>query len=91
MRQRYPELLILEYAADNPGDIKYLLGVARPNISVITAIGDIPVHVEFFTGPEEVAREKARLIEYLPAAGFAVLNYDDETVMNLKDRTRVTS
>ncbi|MEK9173126.1 MAG: UDP-N-acetylmuramoyl-tripeptide--D-alanyl-D-alanine ligase [Patescibacteria group bacterium] len=88
MRQRYPELLILEYAADNPGDIKYLLGVARPNISVITAIGDIPVHVEFFTGPEEVAREKARLIEYLPAAGFAVLNYDDETVMNLKDRTR---
>lgn len=35
-----------------------------------------------------MAREKARLIECLPTAGFAILNYDDETVMNLKNRTR---
>lgn len=86
--QRYPELLVLEYAADRPGDIRYLLSVVRPNLSVITAIGEIPVHVEFFSGPEEVAREKSRLIEYLPAAGFAILNYDDEVVFNLRDRTR---
>jgi UDP-N-acetylmuramoyl-tripeptide--D-alanyl-D-alanine ligase len=84
----YPEILILEYGADRPGDLKYLLDIARPNISVITAIGDIPVHVEFFSGPEDVAREKAKLIEYLPTAGFAILNYDDEAVMDLKDRTR---
>ena len=84
----YPEILILEYGADRPGDLKYLLNIARPNISVITAIGDIPVHVEFFSGPDDVAREKSKLIEYLPAAGFAILNYDDESVMNLKDRTR---
>ena len=88
VRYDYPEILILEYGADRPGDLKYLLSIARPNISVITAVGDIPVHVEFFSGPEEVAREKARLIEYLPTAGFAVLNYDDETVMGLKERTR---
>jgi UDP-N-acetylmuramoyl-tripeptide--D-alanyl-D-alanine ligase len=84
----YPEILILEYGADRPGDLKYLLDIARPNISIITAIGDIPVHVEFFNGPEDVAREKAKLIEYLPTAGFAILNYDDEAVMDLKDRTR---
>lgn len=84
----YPEILILEYGADRPGDLRYLLDIARPNISVITAIGDIPVHVEFFSGPEDVAREKAKLIEYLPTAGFAILNYDDEAVMDLKDRTR---
>lgn len=84
----YPEILILEYGADRPGDIKYLLGIAKPNISVITAVGNIPVHVEFYSGPEDVAREKARLIEYLPSAGFAVLNCDDETVMELEDRTR---
>ncbi len=87
-KAKYPEILILEYGADRPGDLKYLLGVARPNISVITAVGEIPVHVEFFSGPEEVAREKARLIEYLPSAGFAVLNYDDDSVMDLKERTR---
>jgi UDP-N-acetylmuramoyl-tripeptide--D-alanyl-D-alanine ligase len=84
----YPEILILEYGADRPGDIKYLLSIARPNISVITAIGDIPVHVEYYAGPDEVAREKGRLIEYLPVGGFAILNADDDTVMDLQSRTR---
>jgi UDP-N-acetylmuramoyl-tripeptide--D-alanyl-D-alanine ligase len=84
----YPEIVVLEYGADRPGDIKYLLGIARPNISVITAIGDIPVHVEFYAGPDEVAREKGRLIEYLPSGGFAILNGDDPAVMNLQPRTR---
>ena len=54
----YPEILVLEYGADRPGDIRYLLSIARPNISVITAIGEIPVHVEYYGGPEEVTREK---------------------------------
>lgn len=84
----YPEILILEYGVDRPGDMKYLLSIARPNVSVLTAVGDIPVHVEFFSGPEEVAREKAKLIESLPSAGYAILNYDDETVMDMKERTR---
>ena len=78
----------MEYGADRPGDIKYLLSIARPNISVITAIGDIPVHVEYYAGPDEVAREKGRLIEYLPVGGFAILNGDDDVVMNLQSRTR---
>lgn len=86
--KEYPEILVLEYGADRPGDIKYLLRIARPNVSVITAVGDFPVHVEFYAGPEEVAREKGRLIECIPAAGFAILNRDDETVMELEPRTR---
>jgi UDP-N-acetylmuramoyl-tripeptide--D-alanyl-D-alanine ligase len=84
----YPGILILEYGADRPGDIKYLMKFARPTVSVITAVGDIPVHVEFYAGPDDVAHEKGRLIESLNSTGFAVLNYDDETVLNLKDRTR---
>jgi len=35
-----------------------------------------------------VAREKGRLIEYLPVGGFAILNGDDPMVMNLQSRTR---
>src|SRR3989344_8248894 len=38
----YPEILVLEYGADKPGNLKELLEVARPNISVITAVGDVP-------------------------------------------------
>ncbi len=87
-KKDYPEILILEYAVDNPGDMKYLLSIAKPNVSVITTVGEIPAHVEHYSGPEEVAKEKAKLIESLPAAGFAVLNYDDETVMDVKERTR---
>ncbi len=85
---RYPEILVLEYGADRPGDIRALLRIVRPNVSVITAIGDTPVHVEFYAGPEEVAREKARLIETLSSSGFAVLNGDDERVADLAPRTR---
>ncbi len=84
----YPEILVLEYGADRPGDIKYLLTIARPNVSVITAIGDVPVHVEHYNGPEEVAREKGRLIEFLSVGGFAILNGDDPVVRNLQSRTR---
>jgi len=87
-RADYPEILVLEYGADRPGDIKYLLTVARPNISVITAVGDIPVHVEYFSGPDEVAKEKGRLIESLDSSGHALLNADDLSVMGLQDRTR---
>lgn len=84
----YPEMLVLEYGADKPGDIKRLLEIGRPQIAVVTAVGRIPVHVEFYAGPESVAREKARLVEQLPTAGFAVLNADDNLVCEMKSRTR---
>ena len=87
-RLKYPELLILEYAADKPGDIKYLLDIAKPQIGIVTTIGDIPVHVEYYSGPEAVAREKSKIVESLPATGFAILNNDDQAVLNMKDRTR---
>lgn len=87
-RVEYPELLILEYGADRPGDIKYLLEIAKPQIGVVTAIGDIPVHVEFYSGPDAVAREKGKLIEALTVTGFAILNFDDEAVLEMKERTR---
>ena len=83
----YPKILILEYAADRPGDIKYLLEMAKPNIAIATTIGEIPSHIEFFSGPEAVVKEKAKLIELLPANGFAILNYDNEIIINMKEKT----
>jgi len=85
---RYPQILILEFAADRPGDIKYLLEIAKPRIGVITAIGEIPVHVEFYEDIEGVIREKSRLIEALPAAGGAVLNADDLSALKMQSKTR---
>ncbi|MDP3901497.1 MAG: UDP-N-acetylmuramoyl-tripeptide--D-alanyl-D-alanine ligase [bacterium] len=85
---KYPEILILEYGADRPGDIRYLLDIARPQIGIVTAVGEIPVHLEFYSGPEAVAKEKARLVESLPANGFTVLNFDDPVVLEMKEKTR---
>jgi UDP-N-acetylmuramoyl-tripeptide--D-alanyl-D-alanine ligase len=52
---------------------------------VVTALGETPVHVEFYSGPEGVAQEKSKLVKALPPSGLAVLNHDDEAVFNMKD------
>ena len=84
----YPEILILEYGADKPGDIKRLVKKFKPHIGVVTAVGEVPVHVEFFSGSESVAREKSRLVEALGPTDYAILNIDDDTVFDMKGKTK---
>src|SRR3989344_5629094 len=88
--RNYPRVLVLEYGADKPGDIKRLVEKFRPHIGIVTAVGEIPVHVEFFSGSEAVAREKSRLIEALEPTGYAILNSDDDVVLDMKKRTKAT-
>ncbi len=80
----YPEVVVVELAADKPGDIQYLAGFIKPNVAVVTAVGDVPVHVEFYKSPGEVAREKEKLVAALPKEGVAVLNLDDPHVAKMK-------
>lgn len=84
----YPEVLVLEMGVDHPGDIGYLVGIAPPDVGVVTAIGEVPVHVEFFENPKAVATEKAKLIAAVAPEGRAVLNCDDAAVLEIKDRAR---
>ena len=81
------QILVLEMGVDRAGDMDRLLRIARPNIGVVTAIGEIPVHVEFFAGPEELALEKSNLIKNLTFGDLAVLNFDDDTVLGMKKNT----
>lgn len=85
---RYPEILILEYGIDHPGDMDYLLSIAKPSIAVVTAIGDVPVHVEFFKDPEEVVKEKTKLVKAVLPTGYVILNHDDYAVYDMKEKTR---
>ncbi|HWO07774.1 MAG TPA: UDP-N-acetylmuramoyl-tripeptide--D-alanyl-D-alanine ligase [Candidatus Paceibacterota bacterium] len=73
----YPDWLVLEVGADRPGDIRRIAKWLRPDIAVITSIPDIPVHVEFFSSPQALAREKKYLAEYLKFDGILVINGDD--------------
>ena len=84
-RVDYPDFLVLEMGADKPGDIKYLLDFVKHKVGVVTTIGDVPVHVEFFESPEKVAEEKKTLVQMLNREGFAILNYDDERVRRMAD------
>lgn len=52
----YPKYLVLEYAADKPGDITYLTSIARPDMSIITSIG--VAHLEQFKSESAIAKEK---------------------------------
>ena len=82
--KNYPEILVLEVGAERPGDIRKIRSWLNPDIAVITALAETPVHVEFFSGPEEVWREKAELIKNLPPSSAAVLNFDDAEVIAMR-------
>ena len=84
----YPSFLILEMGADRPGDIKYLVDFVHPKVGVITALGEIPVHVEFFENPQQIAKEKRNLITCLKEDEIAILNYDDEGVRQIGEGIR---
>lgn len=86
--EEYPEWLILEMGVDRPRDMKKILGCAKPDISVITALGETPVHIEYFKNPEELIGEKSRIIKTLKQENFAVLNADDKAISGMKEKTR---
>jgi UDP-N-acetylmuramoyl-tripeptide--D-alanyl-D-alanine ligase len=83
-RGEYPDVLVLEYGADRPGDIKRLAATFRPHIAIVTQVGPVPVHVEFFASPKELAAEKAQLVKAVPVEGHVILNYDDLTVLEMR-------
>lgn len=82
----YPKILILEMAADHPGDIKYLTKIAPCQIGVVTAIG--PSHLEFFKNIDGIIKEKQGLVGHLPSNGWAILNADDPQVLAMKEKTK---
>ncbi len=84
--KNYPQILVLEMAADHPGDIEYLTKLAPCKIGVVTAIG--PSHLEFFETIENVIKEKEFLISHLSEDGFAILNADDNLVYPLRKKTK---
>ncbi len=76
---------VLEMGMYYPGDIALLARLAQPHIGVITNVG--PVHLERAGSMAAIAQAKGELIETLPAAGVAILNYDDPLVMPMAART----
>ncbi len=82
----YPEILVLEMGADKPGDIPYLVDIAPCKIGVLTYISH--AHTEAFKTIKKIAQEKRVIISHLQRDGFAVLNFDNELVMQNSNTTK---
>ncbi len=81
------EVAVLEMGFYQPGEIKLLCDLAKPQIGVITNVGT--VHAERAGSIESIASGKAELVQALPPAptGVAILNYDDERVLRMANQT----
>lgn len=80
----YPECLVLEVGADHPHDIETLTKWLKPNISIITHIPNVPVHVEFFGSPERLVEEKRFLAKSLRPHGTLIVDADSPYSLNTK-------
>lgn len=77
-KEKYPEWLVLEIGADRPNDIASLMMWIQPQICVLTRFPEVPVHVEFFSSPEELHKEDFLVADALPADGVLIMNADDD-------------
>src|SRR5207253_1550807 len=80
------EVVVLEMAMRGPGQIRELVEIARPEIGVVTNVGES--HLDFFPSRDALASAKGELIEGLPEDGCAILNADDPLAWALRSRAR---
>ncbi len=62
---------VLEMGASQAGDIAYLAGIGRPDVSVITNVG--PAHLKGFGSESGVAHAKGEIFQALGPDGCAVI------------------
>jgi UDP-N-acetylmuramoyl-tripeptide--D-alanyl-D-alanine ligase len=78
------EYLVSEVGANHVGEIDFLTRMIRPDIGVITNVGD--AHIGLFGSRERIAEAKSELLAGLGKDGHAVLPRDDDFFETLKDR-----
>jgi UDP-N-acetylmuramoyl-tripeptide--D-alanyl-D-alanine ligase len=86
------EILIFETGLKNSQDfenLSYLVKKSPLVVLVVTHIGDIPFDKDFFAGEKGKTIEIRKLAKLMPAQGYLVLNFDDETVREIKDETNL--
>jgi UDP-N-acetylmuramoyl-tripeptide--D-alanyl-D-alanine ligase len=79
------DVAVLEMGMSSPThEIRRLVEITPPDIGVELMVA--PVHLEFLGSIENIAAAKAELIEGLKPDGVAVLNADDELVINMRSK-----
>ena len=73
--------IVLEMGTNRRGEITRLTAIADPHVGIITNVG--PSHLEGLHGLDGVARAKGELFASLKKDSFAVINADDQRVVNI--------
>src|SRR6185295_44368 len=82
-----PDIIVLEFGVDKPGDMDVLLKIIKPDYAVLTNIAPVHLGNGQFRSIEEIATEKGKLITALPASGTAILNVDNEYIRRVTSQT----
>jgi UDP-N-acetylmuramoyl-tripeptide--D-alanyl-D-alanine ligase len=72
------EAIVLELGTNEPGEIRALAQIARPDLGVITTIGES--HLEKLGSVEGVLEEKLDLLRYLAVGGRCVVGDEPEVL-----------
>ena len=70
------QVAVVEMGIDNFGQMSALAAVARPNIVVITNIGE--AHLEFMKTRDGILASKTEVFDYLADGASVILNGDDD-------------
>jgi len=70
------EICVLEMGMSQAGEIAYLSDIAKPDVAVISNVGD--AHIENLGSRENILKAKCEIFTGLKPDGVAVLNGDDE-------------
>jgi UDP-N-acetylmuramoyl-tripeptide--D-alanyl-D-alanine ligase len=69
------KVAVVEMGINHPGEMELLCSIARPDLGLITNIGE--AHLEFFGDRSGVAKAKGALFEAVSEKGCALINLDD--------------
>ena len=67
---------VFEIGMSNKGEVRKLSNLVKPNIAIITNIGE--AHIENFVNLNGIAKAKSEIIDNIKKNGYLILNSDDK-------------
>ena len=85
-QKNFPHYLVLELGVSKKNDMRYLLSIVSPKISIISEITQR--YLESFSGMDSMVREYKYLVSHTNKNGLVILSYDNARVRNLAKKAK---